>query len=780
MQNPEINSISKAGSSQIGQAASKTPKIVVRTATKKKKKTAEEKREYEREKKRRQREKIRADPEQLEKSREYERNRNKRRRLEGKIKPISQMTKREKRKQRKKWRENWKRYSDRKKMEKNEEQFILNDSPPASPGEFLPIPQSSSSNKLSGRKKVRRDRSKMYRKIQEQAGKLKKSNALTEKWKKKYYKLLKVKANRSPTPRKKVTMIIEKGMKEVKKKLLFGEALQSQLKNKARQLTSQADKQMFYKCVAGQELKKYRCLKEATFLKRSEVKYRRTTDLVGCKRMIVNQRQKKGTSIGHRQVKDIRNFLEDDSNSCVAPGRKDVITKKKVTMRKRYLMNSLQNLHKKFCETKYKLSYATFCRYRPFWVVHPKPSARDTCLCIHHENIKLMYNKIHRLQLCKEKNLTELLNSVCCDKDDKDCMYRDCMRCKDKLPVFLQPADVNDEDMTNYQQWRKKNIVRQKKGKEITSNITVKETIRCSVQELKEHFTKLLVQFKIHVFNMCHQFKTLKDLRSKLMQNEAMVVMDFSENYTCKYSSEVQSAHFGGSKPEITIHTGVYFTSNRPKGQQFATISSNNRHDACAVWAHLKPILKVIKDENPNVDTIHLQSDGPTSQYKNRKALFLLTIFLKAMGMNRGYWNYTEPGHGKGIADAVGGQLKSHADKVVLQGKDITNEDELIKTLLDLKKVIIKRVSTEDINKIDKLLMESAPTVVPAVPNTLKVRQAVWEKDEEKTLHLRYLSCLQCKSSCKHYKLQPEVWSTASKESTCILLNLNILLLVIK
>ena len=38
--------------------------------------------------------------------------------------------------------------------------------------------------------------------------------------------------------------------------------------------------------------------------------------------------------------------------------------------------------------------------------------------------------------------------------------------------------------------------------------------------------------------------------------------VDFSENYTCKCSDEVQSMHFGGSHQQASVHTGVYYTKD--------------------------------------------------------------------------------------------------------------------------------------------------------------------------------------------------------------------------
>lgn len=50
-------------------------------------------------------------------------------------------------------------------------------------------------------------------------------------------------------------------------------------------------------------------------------------------------------------------------------------------------------------------------------------------------------------------------------------------------------------------------------------------------------------------------------------KTEAMLHVDFSENYGCKYAAEVQSAHFGGSKPQISLHTSVLYFQDQSDGK---------------------------------------------------------------------------------------------------------------------------------------------------------------------------------------------------------------------
>lgn len=67
--------------------------------------------------------------------------------------------------------------------------------------------------------------------------------------------------------------------------------------------------------------------------------------------------------------------------------------------------------------------------------------------------------------------------------------------------------------------------------------------------------------------------------------------MDFN---ACKLHTEIQAFHFGGSRKQATIHTSVVCTSDG--SQSYATNSDSLRHDERAVWAHIEPIWKKLKE----------------------------------------------------------------------------------------------------------------------------------------------------------------------------------------
>ena len=86
--------------------------------------------------------------------------------------------------------------------------------------------------------------------------------------------------------------------------------------------------------------------------------------------------------------------------------------------------------------------------------------------------------------------------------------------------------------------------------------------------ELYKIETQNFLQHEMYIY---HQFKVHKILKENLKEDEALIYIDFSENYNCKYNTEIQAIHFGGSREQICLHTGYIHTKTLNQG--FATIS---------------------------------------------------------------------------------------------------------------------------------------------------------------------------------------------------------------
>lgn len=133
---------------------------------------------------------------------------------------------------------------------------------------------------------------------------------------------------------------------------------------------------------------------------------------------------------------------------------------------------------------------------------------------------------------------------------------------------------------------------------------------------VKQQYIEQLNLYQRHAYNLKHQSAALKYIKGHLKHNKIVMVADFSENYSCKYSEEVQSAHFEGA--EVTLHTGVFYSKCNIKGKQFAT---NITYKASTVWAQLTPILKEIKSHHPKqgVPRLRAHREEPYQPTLNRQ-----------------------------------------------------------------------------------------------------------------------------------------------------------------
>ena len=437
--------------------------------------------------------------------------------------------------------------------------------------------------------------------------------------------------------------------------------------------------------------------------------------------------------------KKIRRFLEEDINSSQAPGKKETVTRGKIKMQKRYLNDTLLNLYKGFIE-KYpdcKLSYTSFCRLRPFWVVQRKVDSRETCLCKVHENVKYRVLKLHRLKIINESNPDKVAESLVCDVTRKECAHRECRTCQMKeLPNAL--TDERAGEQVTYYQWvnRTEEISTKTGSKTVTKTLKVLEQSTIETL-LNETATLLREKYVKHIFNIRHQYKTMKELKDNITERDAVIHVDFSENFNCKLAEEIQSMHFGGSRNQISLHTVVVYTKD--KIESFCTVSENTQHGPAAIWAHMKPVLDYLKEVHGEVTTVHFLSDGPCTQYRSKVNFFLFNQeVLDTYHFELATWNFTESGHGKSAADGIGGTVKRTADRLVANGIDIPDAKSFC-THADqqLRNVRVLFVEDSEIERKSKLV----PSSLQTVKGTMKLHQVGIRRDKKGILNLKVLSC---------------------------------------
>ena len=377
--------------------------------------------------------------------------------------------------------------------------------------------------------------------------------------------------------------------------------------------------------------------------------------------------------------------------------------------------------------------------------------------CKLHENVQFMVNKLHDLKILHSRKLCDVVIAVNCNTTSKLCMYNECSNCKDKN---IAAQDFSSLDEIQWWEWAVKEdmYVTKKDGQE--QNFAkvkryAKQKVCGNIQILVDSLNNILKsKFCRHVFNIDHQFAAINQLKEKLLNSEAIVHVDFAQNWVCKYGNEIAAVHFGASHSQSTLHTGVIYMNNSTTST--CTISNSNRHDPSSIWCFLHPVLKYIRNACPAINTIHFVSDGPSTQYRNKKNIYLLSTVPFTMGLSSVTWNFWEAGHGRGAPDGIGAVLKRTADTLVAQGTDLPDPRTLF-DVMSLQNLAVKLfyVDESQISLYDELLHKN----IPVIKGVMSIHQLFTSSTKE--ISHRVLSCF-CKypSSCNCF--QPTLISTIS------------------
>ena len=123
-----------------------------------------------------------------------------------------------------------------------------------------------------------------------------------------------------------------------------------------------------------------------------------------------------------------------------------------------------------------------------------------------------------------------------------------------------------------------------------------------------------------HVYFKRQQSKCFECKIEHLQADEAVVQVDFSENYTCQQQDEVQTAHW--NQEQVTIfHVAIWTISDdqsQKTGSSQVFITDDKNYDKKAVAVFIDRVLQMlVSDQGPKLKHVYVFSDGPSSQFKN-------------------------------------------------------------------------------------------------------------------------------------------------------------------
>lgn len=133
-----------------------------------------------------------------------------------------------------------------------------------------------------------------------------------------------------------------------------------------------------------------------------------------------------------------------------------------------------------------------------------------------------------------------------------------------------------------------------------------------------------------------------------------------------------------------------------------------------------------------------------SSQYRQKTNLYLHSEFSRSYGLNYSTWSFFESGHGKSVADGIGGCVKIILDRKVSYGADITCADDAYKILRE--NTIFVKVFLIEENEINKI-QTTLPDKLSVLKGTFQLHQIITDlnkdKDYDGRLKVKYrdLSC---------------------------------------
>ena len=353
----------------------------------------------------------------------------------------------------------------------------------------------------------------------------------------------------------------------------------------------------------------------------------------------------------------VQQFYERDDISRLCPGQKDTVSVRdpngeKRHHQKRLVLSNLREIYQQYkSETEEPIGFSLFASLRPPWCVLAGASGtHSVCICIHHQNPKLMLRSVR-----SDLKIDDLMKMTVCDIKSETCMLGKCGECPGdgNLRTFLDDEDALSAEEIEYKQW-----------------LSTDRTTLVSVRQARDEFIDTLVssiaKLRSHHFVAQAQNAHLKELKGRLTTQEAIILGDFAENYSFVVQDAIQGFYW--QNIQATVHPFVVYTKSGDEVgcDSYCVISDSLKHSTQAVFAFQREVLESVKSRHPNVRKVHYFTDGAVSQYKNRFNIRNMTMHKEDFGLEC-EWHFFATCHGKGPCDGIGGTTKRLTARASLQ-----------------------------------------------------------------------------------------------------------------
>lgn len=326
-----------------------------------------------------------------------------------------------------------------------------------------------------------------------------------------------------------------------------------------------------------------------------------------------------------REFPDKKKVLKIKTNE----GMETVILKRSMTSTMKEAYEVFKQLHPNI-----KLGLTLFKKLKPKEIVHVSETSLRSCLCQDCANTSSKLQAIKKfaqttdnyknLDVRKEKVISTSLCSFEGDFADLDCYKRQCDNCSaDQVKDhFKSMTDEHGDTEIKWHKWAYVEVYRDGAKKRIVTCVVMNSTLSDLIDALFADLQRL----PIHLFRATWQHRQIGRSIASLQKKPKSIclVMDFAENYSCRQQNEVQSAYFDQTQVVIHPMMAYYHRGNQLIKHTMVGVTDDYKKDAHLVEEFLKAALRILEEEVPELEELHIWSDGCSAQYKGKVAFWYL------------------------------------------------------------------------------------------------------------------------------------------------------------
>ena len=386
--------------------------------------------------------------------------------------------------------------------------------------------------------------------------------------------------------------------------------------------------------------------------------------------ILADTTKKKGNRLPEETIQRINDFYNSDENSRIMPGMKEVVSivteNGKESIQKRLLLLDLRELYDLYSKenSDCPVSFSKFAQQRPkYCILTGASGTHSVCVCVTHQNCKLMIDAINLKKLTKGTPLLlhdykSCLSQIVCTNANSNCYIGECKNCPgiSKLEEFLKQL-LREKliDHVQFSAWTN------------TDRSTLQTQI-CSSEEIVEILCNSLLILKPHSFIAKEQSGFFQEMKKNLKLREALIVLDFSENYKYVVQDASQAFHFNNSQCTVLPIVCYYRKASEIEHKSFIFLSNSTLHDTAAVYTVQKMLIPELKKIVSDLQKVIYYSDGAKQHFKNKYQMRNLMHHEEDFAV-QAEWHFHATAHGKGASDGIGAVFKREAVRASLLSK---------------------------------------------------------------------------------------------------------------